>query len=244
MSYILEALKKSEQERGTGSTPNVQTVHSSSLQYTQQKKPLWPLLLIAVLLVNIVVMALFLIPKTGDTVAQITATDSTTSTTVSQPHTVTPAYTPSNQQPVALNQNATEPAQSTTPGITPTIHAERQTQAFAEHNSIIRPTATTVTQPQHTTATHLEHNDLIDIVDLPVDIQTSIPDMTFSAHVYSSNPIQRSVVINGNFMEENDMLTASLKLDEITPDGVIFDYRGTRFRSSVLGDWKNEQANN
>ena len=37
MSYILDALKKSEQERGHGSIPGVQTVHSSSINYHHEK---------------------------------------------------------------------------------------------------------------------------------------------------------------------------------------------------------------
>ena len=42
MSYILDALKKSEQQRGHGAAPNVQTLHSSGLSYNSSRSQLWP----------------------------------------------------------------------------------------------------------------------------------------------------------------------------------------------------------
>jgi len=64
-----------------------------------------------------------------------------------------------------------------------------------------------------------------------------IPTLEFSAHVYSSNPLQRSIVINGRFMEEGDRLAGDLFLNEITPDGAIFDFQGQRFHQGVLSAW-------
>lgn len=52
MSYILDAIKKSEAERGHGSIPNLQTVHSSSLSYKTDSKQIWPYILIGLLLLN------------------------------------------------------------------------------------------------------------------------------------------------------------------------------------------------
>ena len=60
MSYILDALKKSEQERGHGNIPGVQTVHSSSLNYHGEKKAYWPYLLITAVLLNVAVVLYFI----------------------------------------------------------------------------------------------------------------------------------------------------------------------------------------
>ena len=65
MSYILDALKKSEQDRGNGSIPNVQTIHSSALNYHQDKRALWPWILIAVLVTNVFILIYFLKPETN-----------------------------------------------------------------------------------------------------------------------------------------------------------------------------------
>ena len=63
MSYILDALKKSEQERGRGSTPGVQTIHSASINYHNQKKTYWPYILIAAVILNLVAIIYFMIEK-------------------------------------------------------------------------------------------------------------------------------------------------------------------------------------
>ena len=53
MSYILDALKKSEQDRGKGAVPGVQTVHSSSLNYHQEKRSVWPWFLAVLVAINV-----------------------------------------------------------------------------------------------------------------------------------------------------------------------------------------------
>ena len=63
MSYILDALKKSEQERGRGDIPGVQTVHSSSLNYHGQKKTYWPYFLIVAVLLNLAAIIYFIVNK-------------------------------------------------------------------------------------------------------------------------------------------------------------------------------------
>ena len=61
MSYILDALKKSEQQRGQGAIPNVQTVHSSSLNYRDEKKTYWPYILITAVILNLTAVVYFII---------------------------------------------------------------------------------------------------------------------------------------------------------------------------------------
>ena len=73
--------------------------------------------------------------------------------------------------------------------------------------------------------------------ELPFEVLQHIPSMEFSAHVYSSNPLQRSLVINGRFMEEGDHLASDLYLSEITADGAIFDFQGQRFHQRIVSSW-------
>ena len=60
MSYILDALKKSEQERGQGNIPNVQTVHSASVNYGNKKNTYWPYILTTAVLLNLLVISYFI----------------------------------------------------------------------------------------------------------------------------------------------------------------------------------------
>ncbi|MBT8135059.1 MAG: hypothetical protein KJO03_11160, partial [Gammaproteobacteria bacterium] len=80
MSYILDALKKSEQERGHGNVPDVQTVHSSSLNYRDDKKAVWPYILIVAVLLNLLAIGYFIINQAGPTETTQSIAESTDTT--------------------------------------------------------------------------------------------------------------------------------------------------------------------
>ena len=83
MSYILEALKKSEQERGHGGSPGIQTIHSSSLNYREHRKPLWPWLLFVILCVNLAMLVYFVLSRSdGDVGMQPLVASAPTATQV------------------------------------------------------------------------------------------------------------------------------------------------------------------
>ncbi|MFC1589017.1 general secretion pathway protein GspB [Pseudomonadota bacterium] len=211
MSYILDALKKSEQDRGNGSIPSVQTVHSSSLNYHQEKRALWPWILIAVLIANVAILVYFLKP---DMNAQNVTANS------DAPEKNNNAI-PLQNKTAAENYSA--PAVVTTP---PIATATEQTAPVTDNHIITNETTLVATPAQ-----------LIDIDELPANIRQQIPNMVFSAHVYSSNPAQRSLVINNRFMEEGDTVDYDLVLLEITSHGAIFDFRGHRFSTGILSGW-------
>lgn len=214
MSYILEALKKSERERGNGSVPGIQTIHSSSLNYHQEKKSIWPLLLSVLVVINIGILVFFIVDRN------------------SQP----PASTQSRNQDMkninavadiqyeigkdAYYPDTVKSAASVKQEILPGLYATNQSN----------------TKSTPVTAEETEAN-VISIYDIPLNVRQYIPEMQFSAHVYSSNPAQRSIVINNQFMEEGDTVTNGLMLSEITRDGAIFEFEGYRFSTSVLSGW-------
>jgi general secretion pathway protein B len=68
---------------------------------------------------------------------------------------------------------------------------------------------------------------------LPPAIQQEIPPMAISVHAYSSRPADRIVGINDRLLREGGDVPPGLTLDEITPDGMIFSYKGYRFRRGV-----------
>lgn len=78
----------------------------------------------------------------------------------------------------------------------------------------------------------------MDFHELPESIRQELPSITISAHVYSTNPAQRSIVINNNFMEEGEYVLDGLILYEITTDGAIFAYQGTLFNYGVVSGWQ------
>lgn len=83
-----------------------------------------------------------------------------------------------------------------------------------------------------------DETKIIDFYDLPASIKQTLPAFIISAHVYSTNPMQRSIVINNNFLEEGEYVLDGLILYEITPDGAIFNYQGTLFSYGVVSSWQ------
>ena len=69
--------------------------------------------------------------------------------------------------------------------------------------------------------------------EMPSSIRKTLPVMSVAVHAYSSTPGDRLVSINGRMLREGDTLAPDLRLAEITPDGMIFTYRGYRFRRSA-----------
>jgi len=220
MSYILDALKKSEQERGRGSAPGVQTMHSSSLNYHSSKTQLWPYILLAAVLVNLAALLYFIMtkPEAG------TSVDNQPSIMETQPVTMRVTAQDNKQNMAAASRNLDE---SETIIYKP-VSMPGTAQDTAAETPIV---SAGITRHQEPLGLVMEREEL------PPDVQQHIPVMEFSAHVYSTNPMQRSIVINGRFMEEGDRLTSDLLLDEITADGAIFNFQGQRFRQGVVSAW-------
>jgi general secretion pathway protein B len=245
MSYILDALKKSEQQRGQGSIPNVQTVHSSSLNYRDENKSYWPYILITAVTLNLAAIVYFIIDK--DTISENSAlSDQDTVGNNSEQHivlnntaTVAPAATPESQIKQVRNTTGTntniEPEK-------PTIVVPAQAESIAKTSSPTNDDEIIAPRYNNNSALNKRQvqaqKNIIDFYDLPASIQQQLPAIIVSAHIYSTNPLQRSIVINNNFMEEGEYVIDNLILHEITADGAIFDYGETRFSYGVVSGWQ------
>ncbi len=73
----------------------------------------------------------------------------------------------------------------------------------------------------------------IPMSELPPAIRQEIPSITIEVHAYSDTPARRLVSINSRILHEGESLTPALKLEQITPDGVIFTYKGYRFQRGI-----------
>ncbi|MDQ6982251.1 MAG: general secretion pathway protein GspB [Mariprofundus sp.] len=70
--------------------------------------------------------------------------------------------------------------------------------------------------------------------DLPVSVQRSLPAINIEGHIYDDHPARRMVIINGNIRREKQAIGNGLRLEEITPDGVILSYQGNVFHMGVF----------
>ena len=250
MSYILDALKKSEQERGKGKIPDVQTIHSSSLSYRNEKKAYWPYVLIAAVMLNLLAISYFIVKKDKpaetlveiqretDNLADTEQPSAEISITAEVPELSTSSHTANN-----------DADKLETAGSIADTEVAAKKASRPENTPLTKPTAEETVQDKPVQANTVAENNgtntytgsdsiIVDYYDLPESIKQQLPAIVISAHVYSSNPAQRSVVINNNFMEEGEYVLDGLILYEITPDGAIFNYQGTLFNYGVVSGWQ------
>lgn len=122
MSFILDALKKSEKKRETAEVPNLHTVHGEGPLPPRKRWPLWPYLLIAVLLLNAGVLLWYVFFREEPQVAAVVTEPAPLPIADSAPLAPAPPavaalepVTPSPEPVVAPPQPAPEPAPAPTP---------------------------------------------------------------------------------------------------------------------------------
>jgi general secretion pathway protein B len=64
--------------------------------------------------------------------------------------------------------------------------------------------------------------------DMPPSFRSEFPALSVQVHVYDPNPLRRFVLINGKKYRETDTLVEGPKVIEIVPEGVVLEHRGTR----------------
>jgi general secretion pathway protein B len=213
MSYILDALQKSEQERKQQALPDM---HAEPLPLAPAKHHWWPwIVAISLLLLgtNMTALWYWLTPSAEKVQSSGNAPQSKKIMKVEQQSLISPN--------VAL---ATAPEAPRTDDIKPPVSAEESTQR--------------VTPADFTDLERLRAITPVSVTALPVDIQQQIPALTFSSHLYSDD--FRMVNINGRMMREGDLIDPELQLVEITEDGVILSFREYHVQMSVLQNWSFE----
>jgi general secretion pathway protein B len=248
MSYILDALKKSDQQRQRGATPTLLTAQ------TMTAEPKRPRLLPAGMLATLLI-------ATGIVIGWLRPWQPVPPLAVSQPGAMKPAAPPASVAPggpapavvpdrsgtpapapppvqpslsVAEGMARSASAVAKQPGAVPADPAERPALSpevpFAPRESAT-PLEDKTTQPRPADA--IQHKEAVAMHELPPSIQREIPAIAISFHIYSSLPRERRVMINGEMARQGDFLTPGLSIEQITPDGVILGYKGYRIRRGL-----------
>lgn len=66
--------------------------------------------------------------------------------------------------------------------------------------------------------------------ELPIDVRSQIPALAISGSVYSDNPSQRLLLVNGQVLPQGSQVAADVTLVEIHRGSSEFSFRGMRFR--------------
>jgi general secretion pathway protein B len=222
MSYILDALQKSEQERKQQVMPNL---HAAA-PVAPTTRRWWPwIAAIGLLLLSINMAALWywLTPSTESTMAIASTLSSALPRQAEMLAKSTPTAATADSVTDATLDTSADPLTDST------VDSEVQTR------DLIVNAPQRVTPAEFTDLDSLRAITPVRITALPVDIQQQIPSLTFSSHLYSDD--FRMVNINGRMMRESEYIDAELQLIEITEDGVILRFREYYVEMSILQNW-------
>ena len=64
---------------------------------------------------------------------------------------------------------------------------------------------------------------------LPEDLRAQLPPLAVGGSIYSASAAERSLIIDGRIVRENDRLTADLTLEQIRPKSAVLRFKGHRF---------------
>lgn len=234
MSYILEALKKSDQQRQRGATP---TLLAAQVSVAAPKQPLLVYYgLLAAVLLGAGITIGWLRPWQAEQPAPAAEPGAARSAIPAlQQAAPTPLPEPSEMarktaQELLAPHSATagQPAPRVD-AMQPDIPAPASTGMHSAAASDPAPMPEKPAGP----AGAVQEQGAIPMAELPRTIQQGIPAMTIQLHAYSGNPAERLVSINSRMLREGGYLTPDIRLEQITPDGMIFSYRGYRFQRGI-----------
>jgi general secretion pathway protein B len=217
MSFILDALKKSESERHRHSGPVLMDVRIAP---PRRRVPVWAWVIAAVLVVNLVVLAwaLWRAPEKAE------VEGGTAPAALPPPAAIAPAAPPS-----AAALPASPLPEPTLSPAAPSMPAQPPSQG---------PSAP-LPAPQNAQPPAAATPD-IDITTLPkvqdlLAAGVTLPQLTLSLHVYDPQPANRYVLLNGKRTREGDFTTDGARIVQITATGVVLEWRGRRMFLSASG---------
>jgi general secretion pathway protein B len=207
MSFILDALKKSENDRQQRGTAEFANVPSSSGR--RERPPVWLWVVAVLLLVNLVVLiGIMLRPDVS--VSEPVARQVTEATALEVDEARARVIDNFADQVASARENAPAREDPVKPAANTSPPAESM------------PAVTNARQPVSTAT-------LPTIYQLQASGELLLPELHVDIHVFSEVAKDRFVFINMTKLKEGSQLAEGPLVEEITSDGVVLSHNGTRF---------------
>jgi general secretion pathway protein B len=231
MSYILDALRKSQQARQPGTAPRTGAVHNVSPALPVSG---WWLALGVVLLLGILAATLLFwrstVANLPDLPAAPASSEPVATAPVSAPAPVTlekPLAVP--ESPARKTAPVTDLAeQARLPAPTP---PKKIAVARAEKKPAVNRSSETI-KTAATPAVPLVMDDTPLLQQMPQDFQRALPALAVTIHVYAHDESQRILFINNREYRKGSQIDGGIRVADIVPDGVVLSFRGERFKLS------------
>lgn len=231
MSYILDALRRADSERGRGAVPGI---HSPPPPPTDDDpKPRQSgqsHVLVGVIVVLLLALAGLLAwqwmggKPPAPVVAQTTPVTQPAPEPLPEPMVpAAPAMAPVTEQPAApVPAPAPPPQQPQAPmAAAPVLSVPPRTAPASR-----APATTTPPAPAPTAEADTR---IYTLGELPANIQRELPKLVIGGAMYSETPANRMLIINSQVFHEGDKLTPDLLLQEIRLKSAVLKYKGYRY---------------
>ena len=214
MSFILDALRKSEHARQSLGTASIAEL---PLGRRERGQPWWIVVIAALLLINLIVLVVVLMRDNAKVPSPAVANTSTSTTAA-----------PATRSPIPTAQVLT--GQTASPSTETRSLAEEAAPApEIRYDTVDRSEAPLVSDPPDGPA-------LVKRIDksapgaVIAETPNGLPELHIDMHVYAKQPADRFVFINSHKYVEGQTLAEGPQLEEITPDGVVLFYKGQQLR--------------
>jgi general secretion pathway protein B len=246
MSFILDALKKSETERQRQSVPGLMDTRVAN---RRNRLPIWAVLLGVLLVINVIVLAVVLMrsnsaprtaggpapgtpaaarPAPGDTAAAggpAPATAGADHFSPMDPNPANPVYAPEIPVAAAPAQTPVDNAAPMTPPRPAAVPRLVDDLKVPPLRSARRADPVLTDEDAKADSDEV----LPTINELSLSGSQSLPELHLDVHVYGSKPSERFVFINMRKYHEGTTLQEGPTVEHIRRDGVILNFHGLRF---------------
>ncbi|MBS0379281.1 MAG: general secretion pathway protein GspB [Proteobacteria bacterium] len=237
MSFILDALKKSESDRQRQSGPALFEVKVAP---PRPRLPLWALVLGLLLVANAAIVGWVVLRRPAHVDSAMAQPAAVPGAMAAAPGPAPgPAAAPLT---AAVPASAAAPAPAAAPATAPSGSTPAPAAAAADDTSSEDvepatdappvPASAAAGVPAPTLGSHVRRGTA-DGVPLYQDVaampNTHVPELRLDLHVYAQRPEERFVMINMKKLREGDSLPEGVHVDSITPEGAVLTYAGSRF---------------
>lgn len=244
MSFILDALKKSENERKRTIGPSLA---DAPIRRIQSERPWWAAAVGALLIVNLGVLLVVLIRRDATPAASVApsipSVQFSARGAAAGESPAAPAEAPSNRfvttrSNPAVRSLADEAITSDASGsyyddryeadYAPPNAALAAAAAVPEGPPIVQPLRDKAAAPAQPAAAE-QSNEILPTLNSLNASGSSLPELRLDIHVYSATPKERFVYVNMHKYLEGQTLSEGPHIERITPEGVILNSQGLRF---------------
>ncbi|HZD52123.1 MAG TPA: general secretion pathway protein GspB [Woeseiaceae bacterium] len=202
MSFILDALKKSESERQRQSAPGFADIPDAR---RHSGAPRWLWLVAGLLAVNLGVLVVVLLrPGAEGQSASITR----------------PLEVPDTAPPPSFSELVAEAKEA---------QREEAGPSAANAATTASPTPAPAKAVGKRSTSRVDAASLATFNELRAKGDLSLPDLHLDLHVYAEQPADRFIVINMSRYREGAALAEGPLVEQILPNGVILKHQGTEF---------------